>query len=230
MTKFKNKLSTWPTLLLLSGGLCFIGGALYLLMTSPNDLVPLTNDSQEKPAASREPNVEVITKDESRTEVVEQEDPFEVPVENELSIRGLPSTAEPTVPSASSKPPPAYAGAEAMTALYDTPPPWDSTVKKIPQSRAAIQAFASAMSDYVFAPYVVEDQQFGYTIWNGDEAALKAIGLQPGDTILAINGVTLTSLPALETVQDILGRATILQINALRDSRHLVLNYAVEPS
>ena len=124
----------------------------------------------------------------------------------------------------------ATASVAEITELYNTRPPWDPEVEKTPQQRAVVDTFLSSMDDYDFVPYVIDNRQVGYTIWNGNEDVLTSMGLQRGDTLLTVNSIVMISPEALNTMKDVLSRATLIQINALRNSKQIVLNYEVNPA
>lgn len=115
--------------------------------------------------------------------------------------------------------------------LYRTIPPWEAARAVLPV--AAVHDFLEQFRHLTLSPFYLEGELVGYTIQmapgSGHSAQfLTDLGLQNGDTLLAINAVVLTSITALHTALDVLGRASLLQIILLRDDTRLVLNYDVQ--
>ena len=101
-------------------------------------------------------------------------------------------------------------------------------------SESDLSAFLKHFKFLELRSYYPNGVQAGYTLMIDpknriDPRFLGRLNLRVGDTLLAVNGVALTSVHALDAALDMLAHDFVIQFVFLRDGSLKVLNYEVGP-
>ena len=101
-------------------------------------------------------------------------------------------------------------------------------------SGSDLSAFLKHFKFLELRSYYPNGVQAGYTLMIDpknriDPRFLGRLNLQVGDTLLAVNGVALTSVHALDAALNMLAHDFVIQFVFLRDGSLKVLNYEVGP-
>jgi len=101
-------------------------------------------------------------------------------------------------------------------------------------SGSDLSAFLKHFKFLELRSYYPNGVQAGYTLMIDpknriDPRFLGRLNLRVGDTLLAVNGVALTSVHALDAALDMLAHDFVIQFVFLRDGSLKVLNYEVGP-